>query len=315
MTDLRKPVPLILDTDIGTDMDDTWALAMILKSPELDLKLVTTVAADTAYRARLAAKMLQLAGRTDVAVGIGPANDEHVCYPQQPWVEHYSLADYPGRVHDDGVQALIDTIRSSPDPVTVLSIGPMTNLALALARAPDIVENSRVIGMQGSVYMGYDGTEETAAEWNVYLDPTAARTVFSSDWKITLTPLDTCGLVALSGALYQKFRAGTDPLVRAILANYRYWLEEKQKIHELPAHTSVLYDTVATYLTFSEEWLEMEELPLVVTEDACTRIDPSGKVIRCATAWKDLRAFEEFLVNRLLHGETVPGNIRQPVLV
>lgn len=299
------PVPLILDTDIGTDMDDTWALAMILKSPELDLKLVTTVAADTTYRAKLVAKMLQLAGRSDVSVGIGPANDRHVCYPQQPWIEHFSLADYSGAVYENGVQALIDTIRNSPEPVTVLSIGPLTNLALALERAPDITRNSRLVGMQGSIFMGYDGSEQTVAEWNVYLDPNAAQTVFSSDWNITLTPIDTCGLIALAGSLYQKFRMSSDPLVRAILANYKYWLEEKRKIHELPAHTSVLYDTVAAYLTFSEEFLNIEELPLKVTDEGFTTVCPTGKPVRCATSWKDMAAFENFLVERLMHGQVV----------
>jgi inosine-uridine nucleoside N-ribohydrolase len=305
MNKFKKPIPLILDTDIGTDMDDTWALAMILKSPELDLKLVTTVAADTMYRAKLAAKMLQLAGRTDVPVGIGSASDEHVSYPLGPWVENFDLANYAGVIYEDGVQALIDTIRNSPEPVTVLSIGPMTNLALALERAPDITQNSRIVGMQGSVYMGYDGSEQTVAEWNVCVDPKAAQKVFSSDWNITLTPIDTCGLIALAGSLYQQFRSSADPLVRAILTNYKYWLKEKYKIHELPAHTSVLYDTVAAYLTFSEEWLKMEELPLVVTDDAFTKIDPSGKTIRCAIAWKDMAAFENFLVERLVHQPVV----------
>ena len=308
MMDLKKPVPVILDTDIGTDMDDTWALAMILKSPELCLKLVTTVTADTTYRAKLAAKMLQVAGRTDVPVGIGPPSDEHICYPQQPWVEDFELADYSGTVCEDGVQALIDTVRNSPEPVTVLSIGPMTNLALALERAPDIVENSRLVGMQGSIYMGYDGSEKTVAEWNVYVDRKAAQKVFSSDWNITITPIDTCGLVALAGSLYQKLRMNTDSLVCAILANYKYWLAEKQKIHELPAHSSVLYDTVAVYLAFSEEWLEIEELPLVVTDDAFMKVDPAGKTIRCATAWKDMKAFEEFLVDRLMHEAVTPAN-------
>ena len=64
-------IPVILDTDIGDDIDDTWALVMLLKSPELDLRLVVTDFGDTVYRARLVAKLLQVAGRTDVPIGIG----------------------------------------------------------------------------------------------------------------------------------------------------------------------------------------------------------------------------------------------------
>lgn len=68
---MQKRIPVILDTDIGGDIDDTWALAMLLNSPELDLKLVVTDTGNTTYRAKVAAKLLEVAGRTDVPIGIG----------------------------------------------------------------------------------------------------------------------------------------------------------------------------------------------------------------------------------------------------
>ena len=66
-----KPRPVILDTDIGTDIDDTWALAMLLASPELDLRLITTVSGDVRYRGDLCAGLLAVAGRRDVPIGLG----------------------------------------------------------------------------------------------------------------------------------------------------------------------------------------------------------------------------------------------------
>ncbi len=81
-----KPKPIILDTDIGSDIDDTWALAQVLNSHELDLKLVVTTHADTAYRARLTAKYLERVGRADIPVAIGPADDGEARHGQLPWV-------------------------------------------------------------------------------------------------------------------------------------------------------------------------------------------------------------------------------------
>jgi len=128
-------IPVILDIDIGTDIDDTWALALMLKSPELDVRLVVTETADTRYRARVAAKMLEAGGRTDVPVGIGiPIPEDRHPTPQAPWVEGYDLARYPGPVYEDGVGALIDTIMDSTEPVTLVCIGPLPNIGRALER-------------------------------------------------------------------------------------------------------------------------------------------------------------------------------------
>ena len=80
------PIPVILDTDIGGDIDDTWALAYLLRSPELDLKLVVTDFGDTVYRAKIAAKLLEVAGRTEVPIGIGVRQSEEQG-PQREWVE------------------------------------------------------------------------------------------------------------------------------------------------------------------------------------------------------------------------------------
>ena len=68
---MKKPVPVILDTDIGTDIDDSWALVMLLNSPELDLRLITTATLNTEQRTAVTAKMLEVAKRTDIPIGTG----------------------------------------------------------------------------------------------------------------------------------------------------------------------------------------------------------------------------------------------------
>ena len=120
---MRK-VPVILDTDIGFDIDDVWALVMMLKSPELDIKLITTDTGNTIYRAKLVARLLEIAGRTDIPIGIGiPLLQQHENHGD--WLADYDFDNYPGTIIEDGVGALVDTIMHSPEPITLVCIGPL----------------------------------------------------------------------------------------------------------------------------------------------------------------------------------------------
>ncbi len=297
----RTRIPLILDTDIGYDIDDTWALAMLLKSPEVDLKLVVSETNDTTYCSKLLAKMLTIAKRTDVPVGVGIKYND-TAGGQAAWVENYDLSSYAGKVHEDGVGALIETIMNSPEPITLCCIGPVPNIAAALEREPRIAERTRFVGMHGCLWGDRSGNMH--AEYNVKCFVPAAQKVFAAPWQggVTITPLDTCSHVVLTGERYRKVRDCQDPVVQALMDNYRYWAKYHQgpNYHPDPETRSTeLYDTVAVYLTFSEELLVMEELGIRVTDDGFTRIDKAAKKLRCATEWKNLAAYEDFLVKRL----------------
>ena len=293
--------PVILDTDIGSDIDDTWALALLLKSPELDLRLVTVVSGDTAHRAALAAKMLTIGGRTDVPIGIGlgsPADFD--IWPQMEWVADYNLDTYAGRVESDGVEAMIRTIMDSPETIDVIAIGPLTNIAAAASREPRILEKTRIVGMQGSLRRGYGGSKIPVPEYNIRFDVAAAKAVFAAPWTISITPLDTCGLVVLEAEKYRAVLESADPLTRAVVENYRLWCVPRGHPRtQAEERSSVLYDTVAITMAFSEKHLVMEPVKLVVTDDGRTVADNLGKDVRCATEWTDLPAFEDFLVQRL----------------
>jgi len=301
-TNLAKPVPIpvILDTDIGDDIDDTWALALLLKSPELDLKLVVGDYGEAQYRARLLAKLLERAGRTNVPVGVGldiaPLGESR----QAAWIKEYDLKSYPGKVLTNGVQAIINTIMNSPQPVTLICIGPVPNIAEALKREPRIAQHARFIGMDGSVRLGY-GTASPCAEWNVKADPKALQAVFAAPWDITITPLDTCGLVTLTGEKYGRVRDATDRNVADLIANYRIWVTNQPTLAADMAdhHSTTLFDTVAVYLAIGPDQCAMEKLNLRVTDDGFTVIDPQARPVNVAMKWKDLGAYEDFLVERL----------------
>jgi len=295
-----KRIPVILDTDIGGDIDDTWALAMMLKSPELDVRLIASDTGDTVYRARIIAKLLEVANRADIPVGIGihqgrqPGRER-----QEPWVAGYDLKNYPGTVHTDGVKATIDAIMLSPEPVTLICIGPVPNIAEALRREPRIAAKCRFVGMFGSIRRGHDGSEKVIAEFNVEKDIKACQAVFTAPWReMVITPLDTCGLIRLKGHKYQSVCSSSDPLTRAVIENYRVWLNNKPD-----EQSSILFDTVAVYLAFAEDMLVMEDMQIRVTDDGFTIQDPKARIIRCATGWKDMGAFEDLLVQRLIGGK------------
>jgi inosine-uridine nucleoside N-ribohydrolase len=304
-----RAIPAILDTDIGDDIDDTWALTMLLKSPELDLRLVVGDNGNAIYRARLIAKMLQAAGRTDVAVGVG-LKPEDKDGRQAQWVEGYDLKAYPGKVHQDGVQAIIDTIMNSPEPVTLIAIGPVQNIAAALEREPRIAQKARFVGMHGSVRKGYGGKPTIEAEYNVKVDAKACRKVFEAAWDITITPLDTCGLVQLKGDKYAAVRDSKDPVTAALVENYRAWAAAGKKAAMADTASSTLYDTVAVYLAITQDLAKMEKLGIRVDDKGMTLIDPAAKVMNVATEWKDMPAYEDFLVKRLT-GPTVPPRAKE----
>lgn len=300
MSQISK-IPVILDTDIGGDIDDTWALAMLLNSPELDVKLIVSATGDTAGRAKVAAKLLEIAGRTDIPVGLGRPEPPYP-FAQSAWVADYDLDKYPGTVYQDGVKAMVDTIMGSPEPITLIAIAPLPNVGAALEREPRIAEKARFVGMHGAVRTGYDGAPQIAEEYNVKNNIPAAKRTFTAPWReIVITPLDTCGLVRLVGEKYQAVANCPDPLTRAVIENYQLWLQHCDWLQEKVDHgrSSILFDTVAVYLAFADDLLVMEEIGIRIDDAGFTREDPTAKKMKVATEWRDYGAFEDLLLKRL----------------
>ncbi|HSI85480.1 MAG: nucleoside hydrolase [Candidatus Methylacidiphilales bacterium] len=303
---MTKRIPVILDTDIGSDIDDTWALAMLLNSPEVDVRLIVSATGDTLFRAKLIAKFLQATGHDSIPLGIGVAKGDKVVAnahgkaPEQrlaTWITDYDLSQYPGAVAQDGVDALIQAVRQSDEIITILGIGPLTNIAEALRRAPDIAAKCRFVGMQGSINRGYK-KETCVPEYNVFHDVEAARATFAAPWQsMTITPLDTCETIVLREGKYRTVAESSHPLAATILEQYRLWAAPSSGGRMIAS--SCLFDTVAVYLVYSTDCLEMKEMKLAITDDGRTVSAASGAPVNVAIAWKNLASFEDFLVQRL----------------
>lgn len=302
---MTQPIPVILDTDIGMDVDDVWALAFLLCCPELDVRLVLSSTGDTHYGAALAAKLLEVANRTDVDIGVGIPLDEQP-KTHLDWLADYQLEDYPGTVHTDGVGALVEHVKRSPQPVTIISIGPLANMAAALARFPALVNNSRFVGMHGSLRVGYLGKPKPSREYNVKKHTQSAQRTFAAPWDFTLTPLDSCGDVHIRDDRLAQLRNSDQPLTRAVIANHDGWFNTIDwpitKMIDPAVSSSILFDTVAVYLGFTTELLQMETLNLLITDDARMLEDERGQPMQIATGWQDQEKFLDLVTQRLLAG-------------
>ncbi len=303
-----QKIPVILDTDIGTDLDDTWALIQLLNSPELDCKLILTTGGDTLYRARLAAKLLQIAQKEHIPITTGIKSASYAHF-QEPWLAYFDVDAYKGEIDTDGVARAVKIMRDLPETVYI-AIGPATNAALIAAQLGDALATHKFVGMYGSVYRGYDNSPEIAPEANVKADPIAFRNVLQAPWQeIVLTPLDTCGIIVLDGSRFQQLRASSDKLIEALLENYRIWAKlvtwATFTDEDLQTKSSTLFDTVAIYLAYSEKYLEMQTIPIRVTDEGLTVPDNQGMPVRVATNWHDQDAFHDHLLDRLCNPKVV----------
>ena len=127
-------------------------------------------------------------------------------------------------------------------------------------------------------------------------DVAAAQAVFAAAWPITLAPLDVCGTLRLGGSRYARVASSEARRARTVIENYEQW---SNRGGHPPGSSSVLFDTVAAYLTFDEAFCTMKTEQLVVDDKGRTTPDKNGRPVRCALGWRDRAAFEELLVRSI----------------
>jgi purine nucleosidase len=259
---------VVLDTDIGTDIDDGWALGYALKSPAFELLGVTVNDGDTAQRARIACKVLYRLGRTDVPVAVGrktPAVPVDRIDYQFTWAEDFE-AYKP--VATPAVEFLAETIRRNPGQVTLIAVGPLHNVGDLIRLHPDVVPLvKRVVLMSGSV--GPNAWSSTpVAEWNVKLAIPEAQAVYAAAWPLTIVPLDSTTYVRLEDRERETLRKAGTPLVVALEALLRLWAD-------LPSSRMTLHDQLAVAETQhpGRFFGRCEAMPLRVDAQGFTRVD------------------------------------------
>lgn len=261
------PYPVIIDTDIGDDIDDTWAIMLTLCCGLFDVRAISLVNYDTEYKATLLAKMLGRIGREDIPIFVSPATPLPDFYRegQGGWLADYRLSEYKGRIfREDYIEGLYRTVCECGERVCIFELGPSTTLAALYRAHPDIIEKSFVYAMAGSVRKGYGGSEGGTGEFNIGIDAAAARTVLESGWDYTMLPLDVCATLRMSGETYRKFLAKESVGANIVRENYRHWIRDEMfgNRNDFESASSILYDIVVPWFALFPESFTVERTPL-----------------------------------------------------
>src|ERR1041385_7505540 len=173
---------VIIDTDIGDDIDDAFAVALALRSPELQILGVTTTFGDTEGRAKIVDRMLGEAGRQDIPVAEGASTHAPNLIGQRGYGES---GKFVRSSHPSAVDFILDQIRKNPGEITLICIGPLMNVGAIIDKDPQTFRKlKRVVIMGGSVDRGYGdpyGPPTPAEpEWNIKNDPHSAQKLFAS---------------------------------------------------------------------------------------------------------------------------------------
>ena len=275
----QERIPIIFDTDfVMPPYDDSMALILALQSPELEMLGITTVAGnDSVERATSdVLRMLEIAGREDVPVHVGanmPLVHEKSDFAVREYGNWYSdepPPEPPGgfatKTAEDqsATDFIVDTVMSRPGEVTLVAIGPLTNIAQAIRARPGFAENvKRLVIMGGAVALLPDGAGNITpnAEYNFWIDPEAAYTTLRSGIPIDLSPLNVSRKSALTKEWYEKMVAVETPLTRLL----RDTLGRRFDVE--PDRSWYMYDQIAVASLIDPSLVTTEDLYVDVNID------------------------------------------------
>jgi len=299
-------VRVVLDTDIGTDVDDCLALSLILSSPELKLVGVTCVYGDVVLRARMALKLLRLRGVDAVPVHAGIAKPLLGRRPVY-WAGHEGSGLLGPE--DEGVKPskesavdfLVRTVMDNPGQIHLIAIGPLTNLAVAFLREPSMAQKLAHLTIMGGAARGSGNYALPYVEHNIKCDPEAAHVVISAGAPTTLVPLDVTTRVRIRPDGVARIRAGGTPFHLAVADQVERYPAYRNRgytyLHDPLAVASVIQpDLVETQLLHVDVELSGEH----TTGATLLRVPAeSAPATTNVALGVDADRFEEFLVSRI----------------
>jgi len=288
-------IPIILDTDIGDAIDDALALAFALHSPELDVRAVTTVIDDVESKTRLAWKMLSVYNRRDIALAMGasePLLDPTTSVPSKEFEVLTRNDVIPDTARRRAADLILDTVLQSRGKITIVAIGPMTNIALALKTDPRIKNNIERIVIMGGAYLSSE------AEYNVKRDRAAAEIVFQSGIPITAVGLDVTSQCKLREKDLDLMRIADDPAGKFLVRLVD--LAEEQSHDANPT----LYDPLAIAAIFRPDLLEMQAgtVDVPMSGSGQTVFKPSASSKTQVAVKVNAPAFLDLFVDRVTKG-------------
>ena len=263
----HPPEKVIIDTDIGDDVDDAFAVGLAVRSPELQILGVMTTFGDTETRAKLTDRFLAEVGRAEIPVLAGKSTP-----PKGPMSQRrYAESPFAKTSHGDAVDFLLQQIRKYPGEITLIAIGPLMNVGAAIDKdAGTFRKLKRVVLMGGSIRRGYGDLGYTPPvpampEWNILNDVASAQKLFAAGVPLFVMPLDSTQLKldeVKRAFLFSQGTAVTDQL--AIL--YHLWGQE----------TPTLFDPMTVVYVLRPDLCPVQGMHIRVDEKGFTREEPGA---------------------------------------
>jgi inosine-uridine nucleoside N-ribohydrolase len=284
-----SPEKIIIDTDIGDDVDDAFALALAVRSAELQILGVTTTFGDTEARAKIVDRFLGEVGRAEIPVMAGKAMATKNPMSQRRYGEsHFAKAS-----HGDAVQFLLEQIREYPGEITLIAIGPLMNVGAAIDKdAATFRKLRRVVLMGGSIRRGYGDLGYTAPvaampEWNILNDVASAQKLFAAGVPLFVMPLDSTQLKmdeVKRAFLFSQGAAVTDQLTLL----YHLWGQE----------TPTLFDPMTIVFVLRPDLCPVQGMHIRVDEKGFTREEPGAANAQVCLA-SNAEDFFQFYLKRV----------------
>lgn len=258
---------IIFDCDLGGDIDDAYALALVLASPEFEVLGIVLDQGNTPERARLACKMLYETGRTDIPVVVGRKTGDSFD-PQFHWSKGFEVVK---PIKQGAADFIIENLRKYPKEVILFTVGPVTNMQDIIEKDAEALKLAKdIYAMFGSFYMGYNGGPLISAEWNVVGDLEASKAFTTCGAKIHYAGLDVTTLVKLKENNRKMLLMRNSPLTNALSGLYPLW-------RTLPyaGDDPTLFDVVAVGMVLWPDLFKYRPAHVKVIDGGYTVIDES----------------------------------------
>lgn len=250
---------IILDTDIGDDVDDAYALGLLASLKDVRLVGVTTAFNNTAKRAELAAKLLSVMGRKDVPVCAGRSTGDGIG-KQHEWAKGFRSRSM---LKMSAVSFMKREIERRPGEVILVPIGALTNVGDLLTQHPEVKPKiKRIVMMGGAAYVGYGNEPPAEVEWNIRCDPKAAQTVFESGVPIVMAGLDATTMMQLDAERQKRMAAHGTRTTDAIAALRELWGNP----------TPTLFDPVAVAYACGHAFADEKPVRIQIEGEGMTRV-------------------------------------------
>jgi inosine-uridine nucleoside N-ribohydrolase len=291
------PQKVIVDMDIGDDIDDAFALGLLLQSPEIDIVGITTAWGDTALRAQLLERMLRETGHRNIPVAQGIRTTGN----PQPFTQarYAQRGQLPAKI--DAVDFMLDQIKRQPGEITLLALGPLTNIGAAIARdAATFSKLKQVAMMGGSVRSGYRKSQYVPArpadkEYNIVSDIGGAQKLFTSSVPIVMMPVDSTQ-IRLDEVERNALLGHGSPVTDQLTLLYHQWINAYQP---WSSNMPSLFDVVPVAWMIDPSVCPVTPLRIVVDSEGYTREQP-GKPNAQVCLGSDQKRFFDIFMPRLL---------------